>query len=207
MTGEFKMELIIILIALTALFLMIRKIGVNDSNKNTTSNLQSLQNIPQTTQTIPTAQNIPQTPQPQSNSNTLDTITKAGLIGTAAGLGLIGAGMLLNRNNYYNYYYNPYANPDTSLADHLHDLIWNSDCNKCDNDVIYNTFSSCDDTNPFDNSTCNTTWDNDYNNNNYNDDSSSWSLWDSSSSSSSSWDSGSDSWSSWDSGSSGSSDW
>lgn len=226
------MELIIILIVLTALFLMIRKIGVDDSNKNTSSNLQPLQNVPQPTtntqpnptmqnpqqptqstptaqnipQNIPNIQNIPQNPQPQNNSN-LDTVIKAGLLGAAAGL---GAGLLLGRNNYYNYYnyYNPYANPDTSLADHLHDLIWNNDCNKCDNDVIYNTFSSCDDTNPLDN-TCNTTWDNDYNNNNYNDDSSSWDFLDNSdnSSSSSFWDSSSDSssWdsSSWDSGSDG----
>jgi hypothetical protein len=235
MTGGVKMELIIVLIALAVLFLMIRKIGVNDSNKNTSSNLQPLQNIPQpttniqpnpitqnpqTTQSTPTTQNISQNPQPQNNSNSLDTVIKAGLLGAAAGL---GAGLLLGRNNYYNYYnyYNPYANPDTSLADHLHDLIWNNDCNKCDNDVIYNTFSSCDDTNPLNNSTC-SLWDNnDDDNNNYSNDSSwnfldnsgsddSWSFWDSGSDSSSwdsSWDSGSDSWSSWDSGSSGGSDW
>ncbi|WP_299228168.1 ABC transporter substrate-binding protein [Sulfurihydrogenibium sp.] len=127
------MELIFGLIALIVLILMIRKVGVNEPNRNTASNLQPSQNIPQNTL-------------PQNNSNTLDSMNKAGLIGTAAGLGMIGAGMLLNRNNYYNYYYNPYNNPDTSLADHLHDLIWNDDCNKCDNDVIYNIFSSCDDT-------------------------------------------------------------
>jgi hypothetical protein len=157
------MELIIVLIALAVLILMIRKVGVNEPNKNTVSNSQP--NIPQ---------NIPT----QNSSSTLDNLTKAGLIGTAAGLGMIGAGMLLNRNNYYNYYnyYNPYNN-DTSLADHLHDLIWDNDCNKCDNDVIYNIFSSCDDTNPFDDSSCNNSWDFDYDSNN-NDDSYSWNSWD-----------------------------
>jgi len=179
------MELIIGLIALIALILMIRKVGVIEPNRNVASNLQPLQNP----QPSPTTQNIPQNTPPQNNSNALNDITKAGLIGTAAGLGLIGAGMLLNRDNYYNYYnyYNPYSKPDTSLADHLHDLIWNDGCCKCDNDVIYNTFSSCDDTNFFDDSSCswnddsscNNSWDFGYDNNSYNDDSYSWNSWDS----------------------------
>jgi hypothetical protein len=170
------MELIIGLIVLIALILMIRKVGVIEPNRNVASNMQPLQDIPQH---IPTTQNIPQNTPPQNNSNALNDITKAGLIGTAAGLGLIGAGMLLNRNNYYNYY-NPYEKPDTALAEHLHDLIWNDGCHKCDNDVIYNTFSSCDDTNFFDdsNSSCSSSWDNTYDNNNYDDSDYSWNSWD-----------------------------
>jgi hypothetical protein len=168
------MELIIGLIALIALILMIRKVGVIEPNRNVASNIH-----------IQPSQDIQQNIPPQNNSNALNDITKAGLIGTAAGLGLIGAGMLLNRNNYYNYYYP--REPDTSLADHLHDLIWNDGCCKCDNDVIYNTFSSCDDTNFLDDSSCswnddsscNNSWDLGYDNNSYNDDSYSWNSWDS----------------------------
>lgn len=184
------MELIIGLIAFIVLILMIRKVGVSESNRNVASNFQPPQDIPQHT---PTIQNIPQNTPPQNNPNVLNDITKAGLIGTAAGLGMIGAGMLLDRNNYYNYYYNPYNNPDTSLAEHLHDLIWNDDCNKCDNDVIYNIFSSCDDTG-FDSSdsSCSSSWDYNCDNNNYDNDSYSWNSWDSN-------DSGY-SWNSWDSG-------
>jgi len=159
---------------------MIRKVGVIEPNRNVASNFQPPQDIPQH---IPTTQNIPQNTQPQNNSNVLNDMTKAGLIGTATGLGSIGAGMLLNRNNYYNYYnyYNP-NNNDTSLADHLHDLIWNDDCNKCDNDVIYNIFSSCDDTwsDNSDSSCSSSWWDDNYDNNNY-DDGYSWNSWDDSS--------------------------
>ncbi|MBX0311567.1 MAG: ABC transporter substrate-binding protein, partial [Sulfurihydrogenibium sp.] len=169
------MEFIIGLIALIAIILMIRKVGVIEPNRNVASNIQLSQDIPQH---IPTTQNTPQNMLPQNNSNVLNDVTKAGLIGTAAGLGLIGAGMLLNRNNYYNYYYNPYEKPDTALAEHLHDLIWNDGCCKCDNDVIYNTFSSCDDTNFLDDSSCswnddsscNNSWDFGYDDNSYNDD-------------------------------------
>ena len=179
------MELIIGLIALIALILMIRKVGVIEPNRNVASNLQPLQNP----QPSPTIQNIPQNTPSQNNSNALNDITKAGLIGTATGLGLIGAGMLLNRNN-YNYYYP--REPDTALAEHLHDLIWHDDCNKCDNDVIYNIFSSCDDTGS-DNSdsSCSSSWDDNYDNNHH-DDGYSWNSWDSN-------DDGY-SWNSWDSG-------
>jgi hypothetical protein len=161
------MELIIGLIVLIALILMIRKVGVIEPNKNVASNMQPPQNIPQHTSTM---QNISQNTPPQNNSNVLNDNSKAGLIGTAAGLGLIGAGMLLNRDNYYNYYnyYNPYEKSDTALADHLHNLIWNNDCNKCDNDVVYNTFSSCDDTNfNNSNSSCSSSWDCDYDDSSY----------------------------------------
>ncbi|MBX0312003.1 MAG: ABC transporter substrate-binding protein [Sulfurihydrogenibium sp.] len=148
------------------------KSGISKPNKNTASNLQPLQDTPQPTSTS-TIQNTS-----QDNSD----VIKAGLIGAAAGL---GAGLLLSRNNYYDYY-NLYAKPDTSLADHLHDLIWNDECCKCDNDVIYNTFSSCDDTNFLgdsscswnDDSSCNS-WDFNYDNNSYNDDNYSWNSWDS----------------------------
>jgi hypothetical protein len=168
------MELIIGLIVLIALILMIRKVGVSESNIKAASNFQPPQHTPQHT---PTIQNIPQNIPPHNNSNVLNDITKAGLIGTAAGLGMLGAGMLLGRN-YYNYYYN--REPDTALAEHLHDLIWNDGCNKCDNDVIYNIFSSCDDTG-FDNSgsSCSSSWDDNYDNNNYGDDGYSWNSWDS----------------------------
>lgn len=180
------MELIIGLIALIAIILMIRKVGVIEPNRNVASNIQPPQDIPQHTSTM---QNILQNTPPQNNSNALNDITKAGLIGTATGLGLIGAGMLLNRNNYYN----PYEKPDTALAEHLHDLIWHDDCNKCDNDVIYNTFSSCDDTGSdnSDSSCSSSWWDDNYDNNNYND-GYSWNSWDSN-------DDGY-SWNSWDSG-------
>jgi hypothetical protein len=191
------MELIIGLIALIVLIFMIRKAGVRESNRNLASNLQPPQNIPQYTSNT---QNIPQNTPPQNNSNALNDITKAGLIGTATGLGLIGAGMLLNRNNYYN----PYEKPDTALAEHLHDLIWHDDCNKCDNDIIYNTFSSCDDTgSDYSNSSCSSSWDDNYNNNHH-EDGYSWNSWDSGDSGYSwnSWDSNDDgySWNSWDSG-------
>jgi len=184
------MELIIGLIALIVLILMIRKVGVSESNRNVASNMQPPQDIPQQS----TTQNIPQNTLPQNNSNVLNDIAKAGLIGTAAGLGMVRSGMLFGRN-YYNYYYN--REPDTALAEHLHDL-WNDDHNKCDNDVICNIFSSCDDTGS-DNSdsSCSSSWDDNYDNNNYDDGGYSWSSWDSS------WDSSSlDSWSS-----SSSSDW
>jgi len=156
------MEIIIGLIILIVLILTIRKVGVSEPNGNVASNFQPSQNIPQ---------NIP----PQNNSNALNDIAKAGLIGTAASLGMVGSGMLYGRN-YYNYYYN--REPDTALAEHLHDLIWNDDCNKCDNDVIYNIFSSRDDTGS-DNSDslCSSSWDDNYDNNNY-DDGYSWNSWD-----------------------------
>jgi len=167
------MELIIGLIALIVLILMIRKVGVSESNRNVASNMQPPQDIPQHVQT---AQNIPQNTLPPNNPNVLNDIAKAGLIGTAAGLGMVGSGMLFGRN-YYNYYYN--REPDTALAEHLHDLIWNDDCNKCDNDVIYNIFSSCDDTGS-DNSdsSCSSSWDDNYDNNNYDDSGYSWNSWD-----------------------------
>jgi hypothetical protein len=181
------MELIIGLIALIAIILMIRKVGVSEPNRNVTSNMQPPQSIPQYTITT---QNIPQNTPSQNNSSTLNDITKAGLIGTAAGLGMVGSGMLFGRN-YYNYYYP--REPDTALAEHLHDLIWNDDCNKCDNDVIYNIFSSCDDAGS-DNSdsSCSSSWDDNYDNNNYDDSSYSWNSWDS--------DDNGYSWNSWDSG-------
>lgn len=154
------MELIISFIALIVLILMIRKVGVSESNRNVAS-------PPQDISQQSTTQNIPQNTLPQNNSNVLNDIAKAGLIGTAAGLGMVGSGMLFGRN-YYNYYYN--REPDTALAEHLHDLIWNDDHNKCDNDVIYNIFSSCDDTG-FDNSdsSCSSSWDDNYDNDNYDD--------------------------------------
>jgi hypothetical protein len=168
------MELIFGSIVLIALILLIRKAGVIEPNRNVASNLQPSQDIPQH---IPTTQNIPQNTPPQNNSNILNDIAKAGLIGTGVGLGMVGSRMLFGRN-YYNYYYP--REPDTALVEHLHDLIWNDDCNKCDNDVIYNIFSSCDDTGS-DNSdsSCSSSWDDNYDNNNYDDNGYSWNSWDS----------------------------